>query len=122
MFSPTTPPDKKPILSSPSSSADNKINVLVRAQAGGPHPHPPSPFYEIVLTTETGELIFKVKLSTQFSKIASAFCKARGVDVKTVRFLSDRGQRLMGQTTIEEVCKTSQGGRGGHLACSVEGG
>ncbi|KAF8246868.1 hypothetical protein K440DRAFT_317911 [Wilcoxina mikolae CBS 423.85] len=86
-------PDRKPVIPPPSSSSsDAKINVLVRAQTGG-------------------ELIFKVKLSTQFSKVASAFCKARGVDVKTVRFLSDRGQRLMGESTIEQVCFATGGRR-----------
>lgn len=50
-----------------------------------------------------GELAFKVKNDTVFSRIVNAYCKNRGINPKSVRFHDDGGQRIDVARTITEV-------------------
>lgn len=57
-----------------------------------------------VKSTDGNEVYFKVKKTTQFSKVMAAYCKKVGAEPDSVRFLFD-GTRIQGQQTPEEVCK-----------------
>lgn len=48
------------------------------------------------------EVFFKVKRTTPFSKIMSAYCKKVGQDLENVRFLFD-GQRVKPENTPAEL-------------------
>lgn len=50
-----------------------------------------------------GELAFKVKSNTVFSRIVNAYCKNKGIGAKSVRFHDDGGQRISIERTIAEV-------------------
>lgn len=62
---------------------DNVISIKVKDQSGG-------------------EVVFKVKKHTKFTKIQEAFCSKKAWDPAQVRFVFD-GERLMGDQTPEEV-------------------
>lgn len=64
--------------------AARRVNVLVRAQTGD-------------------ELKFRVKGTTEFRKVANAWCTNRGVSLGTVRFHSEEGTRLELDKTIDEL-------------------
>ncbi|KAA8892595.1 hypothetical protein FN846DRAFT_667270 [Sphaerosporella brunnea] len=65
-------------------SQEDKVNVFLRAQ-------------------NHGELVYKVKSSAPFQKVINAFCKSKGLNPQTARFLSDRGVRLTGSQSIDEL-------------------
>lgn len=56
-----------------------------------------------VKSQDGNEVYFKVKKTTQFSKVMAAYCKKVGADQDSVRFLFD-GQRVQPASTPEEVC------------------
>lgn len=53
--------------------------------------------------THLGELAFKVKSSTVFSRIVNAYCKNKGISPKSVRFHDDGGHRINIEQTVAEV-------------------
>jgi hypothetical protein len=55
-----------------------------------------------VKSQDGNEVYFKVKKTTQFSKVMSAYCKKVGADLESVRFLFD-GQRLRPDQTPQDV-------------------
>merc|ERR1712166_460076 len=55
-----------------------------------------------VKSPDGNEVYFKVKKSTQFSKVMSAYCKKVGADMDNVRFLFD-GQRIRPDHTPEDL-------------------
>lgn len=58
-----------------------------------------------VKSQDGNEVYFKVKKTTQFSKVMSAYCKKVGADLESVRFLFD-GQRLRPDQTPQDVRRT----------------
>eukprot|EP00823_Brevimastigomonas_motovehiculus_P005231 TRINITY_DN373_c0_g3_i1.p1 TRINITY_DN373_c0_g3~~TRINITY_DN373_c0_g3_i1.p1 ORF type:complete len:126 (-),score=50.65 TRINITY_DN373_c0_g3_i1:402-779(-) len=55
-----------------------------------------------VKSSDGNEIFFKVKKSTQFRKVMSAYCKKVGAEQDTVRFLFD-GKRVRPESTPEEL-------------------
>lgn len=55
-----------------------------------------------VKSQDGNEVYFKVKRTTQFSKVMMAYCKKVGQDVESVRFLFD-GQRLRPDQTPADL-------------------
>jgi len=55
-----------------------------------------------VKSQDGNEVYFKVKKTTQFMKVMSAYCKKVGADLDTVRFLFD-GQRLRPEQTPADL-------------------
>ena len=55
-----------------------------------------------VKSQDGNEVYFKVKRTTQFSKVMTAYCKKVGADLDSVRFLFD-GARLNPQQTPAEL-------------------
>jgi len=79
-----------------------------------------------VKSQDGNEVYFKVKRTTQFSKVMTAYCKKVGQDLESVRFLFD-GQRLNPQQTpadldmededeIDAMVQQTGGARGGGRA------
>ncbi|GAA5968437.1 hypothetical protein JCM11641_007637 [Rhodosporidiobolus odoratus] len=48
------------------------------------------------------ELVIKVKKTTKFSKMMSAYCERAGKALTEVRFMHD-GEKLMGHQTVSEL-------------------
>ncbi len=55
-----------------------------------------------VKSQDGNEVYFKVKRTTQFHKVMTAYCKKVGADLESVRFLFD-GQRLQQNQTPADV-------------------
>lgn len=55
------------------------------------------------LLTYLGEIAFKVKINTLFSRIVSAYCQKMGIASGSIRFHDDGGQRINEAQTIAEV-------------------
>ena len=55
-----------------------------------------------VKSQDGNEVYFKVKKTTQFSKVMSAYCKKVGTDLESVRFLFE-GQRLRPDQTPADL-------------------
>jgi small ubiquitin-related modifier len=64
-------------------TASSEITLVVKAQDGA-------------------EMQFKVKPTTKFGKMITAYCSRKGLDEKSVRFVFD-GQRLNEQSTPAEM-------------------
>jgi len=63
----------------------------------------PSEHLNLKVKAQDGnEVYFKVKKTTQFSKVMSAYCKKVGADLESVRFLFD-GQRLRPDQTPADL-------------------
>lgn len=63
----------------------------------------PSEHLNLKVKAQDGnEVYFKVKKTTQFSKVMSAYCKRVGADLESVRFLFD-GQRLRPDQTPADL-------------------
>lgn len=56
---------------------------------GNADEQPKSEHLNIKVTDNNNEVFFKIKRTTQLSKLMNAFCDRQGKDIKTVRFLFD---------------------------------
>ncbi|TGZ81782.1 hypothetical protein EX30DRAFT_371002 [Ascodesmis nigricans] len=57
----------------------------------------------VVRSQGYGELAFNVKTSHKLSKLTSRWCQHNGLDPKTVRFLTEEGQRLNPEDFIKDL-------------------
>ncbi|KAI5810653.1 hypothetical protein BZA77DRAFT_377442 [Pyronema omphalodes] len=74
----------KQILEEAEERKDEKINVFVAS-------------------AQLGDLLFKVKHTTPFMKISTAFCNKKGLDPKTVRYLSSSGELINTSQNLSEI-------------------
>ncbi|KAI5786652.1 hypothetical protein FPQ18DRAFT_348043 [Pyronema domesticum] len=59
-----------------------------------------------VTSAQLGDLLFKVKLTTPFTKISTAFCTKKGLDPKTIRYLSSAGELVNTSQNLSEIMDT----------------
>ena len=64
---------------------------------------PKSEHLNIKVTDNNNEVFFKIKRTTQLSKLMNAFCDRQGKQIATVRFLFD-GARVNPTDSPESVC------------------
>lgn len=64
----------------------------------------PSEHLNIKVTDNNNEVFFKIKRTTQLSKLMNAFCDRQGKNINSVRFLFD-GQRVTATDNPETVRK-----------------
>jgi len=76
--------DQKPDVRASPSPPPEQITLFIRGQ-------------------NNSEIKFRVKPTTNFKKVSTAWCKNQGVDPTTVRFVDDGGVRLQLDKTIEEL-------------------
>ena len=70
---------------------------------GGADEQPKSEHLNIKVTDNNNEVFFKIKRTTQLSKLMNAFCDRQGKQIATVRFLFD-GARVNPTDSPESVC------------------
>ena len=70
---------------------------------GNADEQPKSEHLNIKVTDNNNEVFFKIKRTTQLSKLMNAFCDRQGKDIKTVRFLFD-GARVNPVDSPDSVC------------------
>lgn len=73
------------------------------AGGGNPDEQPKSEHLNIKVTDNNNEVFFKIKRTTQLSKLMNAFCDRQGKQMQTVRFLFD-GARVNPTDSPESVC------------------
>jgi small ubiquitin-related modifier len=75
--------------------------------AAGANPEEQQPKTEhlnIKVTDNNNEVFFKIKRTTQLSKLMNAFCDRQGKQLSSVRFLFD-GARVQPTDSPESVCR-----------------
>lgn len=83
--------------------SDAKVSIVVRAAQYGNYPRFRVARAMTVVDFLLGDLNFNVKPEFKFEKLAKKWCQHQQLDPKTIRFLTEDGQRIQNNSLVKDV-------------------